>query len=158
MSAAGPIGWSGRRRLAHLRRDVRVSPDRLAELGRVLRIAGEAQVDQARRDVHDDVARLDVEVDDPFLRQVVEQGGDVHADGQELLHRQPAVLDQTAQGRAVEILEQEVRMRPVGDDAESADEEGMGQSLEQAGLSLKRVERALVLDAVRTQAPSRRRR
>ena len=50
--------------------------------------AGDGQVDQARRAAHDDVARLDVEVDDALAGEVVQRGGDVQAERQELLERE----------------------------------------------------------------------
>jgi hypothetical protein len=74
-----------------------VGADRPLELCRFFNRAGKAEVDEPRRDVHDDVARLDVEVHDFLAGQVMENAGDVQRERKELLEGKRAVaLDETA--------------------------------------------------------------
>src|SRR4051794_609515 len=109
--------------IALLRRHVGGRADARAERGGVFGRARDAEVDQARRAAHDDVARLDVEVDDALVGQVVQRGGHVQAEREQLLERERALLgEQLVERRAVEVLEHELREAALELGAEAADD------------------------------------
>jgi hypothetical protein len=69
---------------------------------------------------------------DPALDgHVVQGGGDVQCEWDQLLHRQrPVPADQTPERRALEVLDQEMRVPPVKDRIEAAHENRVGEALE----------------------------
>jgi len=96
-----------------LGRQVGVGAKRAAALCGALDRAGDAEVDQPRRQAHDDVVRLDVEVEPAALRHVLQGAGDVGRQRQQLLQRDRAVAtDQPPQRGTVEVLDQQVRPGP----------------------------------------------
>jgi hypothetical protein len=115
-------------------------------------LAGHAQVDEARRRAgHDDVARLDVEVDDALVRQVVQHRAEVECKRHNLLEDQPVAADQCGEPRALDELEHQMRTGPVQIRAERAHQKRMGQPLEQARLVRQRASSAGGVRMVWTQ-------
>ena len=101
--------------LALLGGHVGVGADRGAQRGGLRERAGDGQVDQAGRAAHDDVARLDVEVHDALAGQVVQGGGDVQPERQDLLERERvAVGEQLVECRSVEVLEHQMGKTALG--------------------------------------------
>ena len=115
-------------------------------------VAGDAQVDQPRRHAHHDVVRLHVEMGHALGAHVVQGRGDVERQRQQLLEGQGAApLDQPPQGRALEVLDQQVRVRPVEHGAEAAHDHRMGEALERVGLQAKVAQGTLALGPVGAQ-------
>ena len=88
----------------------------------------------------------------PGARHVVQRGRDVHREREELLERERvALVDQRPQRRALEELDQQVRVAPVEHRVEAADEHGVGERGERLGLAAQLAQRARVLDLVGPQ-------
>ena len=106
---------------------------------------GDAEVDQARRAAHDDVGGLDVEVDDALGREVVQGGGDVQAEREQLLEREgPSRVSELVERRAVEVLEHEVREAAAELGAEAAHDDRVGEAGDELGLALEVAQRGRV--------------
>ena len=88
---AGRPDDSAPSRLALLRCHVFVRTDRVVECGGILDVHGHREIDELRRRAHDDVAGLDVEMADAFSPQVVQGGGELETERQQLVDRQGAV-------------------------------------------------------------------
>ena len=88
----------------------------------------------------------------PGARHVVQRGRGVHREREELLERERvALVDQRPQRRALEELDQQVRVAPVEHRVEAADEHGVGERGERLGLAAQLAQRARVLDLVGPQ-------
>jgi hypothetical protein len=112
-------------RVALLRGHVGVGSDRAAQRTQLIEPAGDAEIDQPRRAGHDDVARLDVEMDHLALRQVVERGAKVEGERHDLLEDQAEAPDEGGQAGPLDELEHQVRARAVQLGPERAHEQGM---------------------------------
>ena len=85
---------------------------------------------------------LDVEVDDALGGEVVQRGGDVQAEREQLLERERAAAgEELVEGRAVEVLEDEVREAAVEDGAEAADDDRVGEPGDELRLALEVAQR-----------------
>jgi hypothetical protein len=66
------------------------------------------------RGAEDDVARLDVEVDDSLLLEIVERRGELQAERQQLFRLECSLLpDHAGEARPLEVLEDEMRSGAV---------------------------------------------
>ena len=98
----------------------------------------DAQVDQPRRPAEDDVAGLDVEVDDVLRAQVVQDAGDVERERQQLLDRDDVAADHGGEPRPLDVLEHQVRAGAVEPRAEAAQQARVGEAVEQGRLGGQR--------------------
>ena len=108
----------------------------------------DAEVDQSRGCGHDDVARLDVEVDDPLRGQVMQGRADVQRQGQQLLEAQSVAADQGGEPRPVDELEHQMRALAVQLRAERAHEHRVREGSQEARLGRQRAQRNRVGDLV----------
>jgi hypothetical protein len=84
------------------------------------------EVDQPGWGAEDDIARLDVEVDDSFLFEIVERRGELEPERQQLLRSQgPLLPEHTREARALEVLEAEMGPGAVEHGVEAAHDHGM---------------------------------
>ncbi len=114
------------------------SPDPQRRLG----AAGDAEVDQPRRRAHHEVLRLDVEVQDVLGGAVVQRRGHVQPEREQLLQADGAVaLEQRLQGRALQVLEQQVGEGPVGGGRERAHHHRVPEALQHVALAAEVAQR-----------------
>jgi hypothetical protein len=141
---AGRPDFAPMGRVALLRGHVWLRADVASQRAELDDRARHAQVDQARRAGHDDVARLDVEVDDALAGQVVEHRAEVERERQDLFQDQPVAANQRRQPRALDELEHQMRAlrRRLG--VEGAHEQRVREPGQQAGLGLKDAPRAAI--------------
>ena len=85
-SAADPMGPS--RLGSHCSGAIGVGSDPVGDGGELVDRSGDREVDQPGRGAEDDIARLDVEVDDPFLFEIVERRGELQPERQQLFRFQ----------------------------------------------------------------------
>lgn len=146
----GEARYAGSGWVALLWRHVGVGADRVIERLRLLDGTRDTEVDEPRGSAHDDVARLDVEVDVADPAQVVQGRGDLDRQWQVLLLRQrPVTADQRGDPGTVEVLEHQVRPVPGRLGAETAHHHGVVDVGEGVDLPPKSPEGLLVLDLSR---------
>jgi hypothetical protein len=114
-------------------------------------VARHAQVDQARRAVHDQVARLHIEVHHVLGREVVQHRAGVQREGQHLLDDQPVATDERRQTRPVDVLEQHVRPLAFRIRAERPHQQRVREPGEQRGLRRERFARGRVARLMRAK-------
>jgi hypothetical protein len=137
--------------LALLRRHVRLGPDGRAERAHVPLPARDAQVDQARPARHDDVARLDVEVQHALGLEIAQEPHQIEPEREQLLDREAAAAYQRRKAGTLDVLEHQVRPGAVEHGTEGAQQQRMRKRADQAGLRRERLQRPGIVHLVRAQ-------
>ena len=119
----------------------------VAEEPRLRERPRDAEVDDPWRDAHHDVGGLQVQVDDPLAPEVNEHREQLQRERQQLFLRERPTAHDPVQRRALDALEEQVRVGVEGG-AEPADERGMTEAREEVGFALPLRERAGVAEVL----------
>jgi hypothetical protein len=122
----------------------------MSKPGGTLETLCDAEIDQAGRNPHHDITRLNVEVNETLVSHVLKDGRDVQGERQQLIQRYGRLLfDQAAQGWAFQMLKHHVRVSAVKHGIETPHEAGVRQTVEHFDFATKLAESVRIFGLVR---------